>query len=145
MAPEQLISSPLKEADKTGSLSPRTWSRPGRRAAGRGQARSGDPYATTRAGARGHRGEGQRVGVKFALRALAGSGEGRFPPGGNLGALRWSKEKKLPGEFMILAGVAGQGVGGGGGRSGRSWGGAGQPWPGRASGRRAGAPEGRPL
>ena len=88
MAPEQLISSPLKEADKTGSLSPRTWSRPGRRAAGRGQARSGDPYAPTRASARGHRGEGQRVGAKFALRALAGSGEGRFPPGGNLGALR---------------------------------------------------------
>ena len=75
MAPEQLISSPLKEADKTGSLSPRTWSRPGRRAAGRGQALSGDPYAPTRATARGHRGEGQRVGAKFALRALAGSGE----------------------------------------------------------------------
>ena len=36
---------------------------------------------------------------------MPGSGEGRFPPGGNLGALSWSKEKKLPGEFTILAGV----------------------------------------
>ena len=61
--------------------------------------------------ARGHRGEGQRVGSKFALRALPGSGEGRFPQGGNLGALRWRKEKNLPGEFTIPGGGWGDGDG----------------------------------
>lgn len=88
----------------------------------RGRARLSAQWGPLRSYARerGHRGEGQRVGSKFALRALPGSGKGRFPPGGNLGALRWRKEKNLPGEFMIPGGGWGgavrKGLGVGGSR-----------------------------
>ena len=110
MAPEQLISPPLKEGDKARFLFPPTPNRRGRRAAGRRPPRRLDPCTP----ARGHRGEGQRVWAKFELRALPGSGEGRSP-GRTPGCRRWSKEKKLPGEFTTLGMVVG-GRGGGGGQ-----------------------------